>query len=73
MQKLNCWEYKHCERGLSAQETAVCPAAVERRLDRVHDGIYAGRACWIVSGTKCDDTMQGTCRRHGAQILLAAL
>jgi len=26
----------------------------------VHDGISAGRACWVIAGTMCDGTVQGT-------------
>jgi hypothetical protein len=33
---------------------------VEERLDGVHGGKNAGRTCWVVSGTFCEDKVQGT-------------
>jgi len=51
--KLNCWEFKKCERELGGQrafELGVCPAATDVRLDGVHDGI---------EGTMCDDNIHG--------------
>lgn len=50
--KQNCWEYKNCSR-------RACPVHTERRLDRVHDGANAGRACWVVAGTLCGGKAQG--------------
>lgn len=61
--KLNCWEHKKCGRqpqGLHAREKGVCPAALESALDDVHEGTNAGRSCWVVSGTFCQGTVQGT-------------
>ncbi|GBE00072.1 hypothetical protein BMS3Abin07_02118 [bacterium BMS3Abin07] len=46
--KLNCWEFKRCGRqpgGEHEIDLGVCPATVEGRLDGVHDGVTAGRAC----------------------------
>ncbi|MDD1778172.1 MAG: hypothetical protein LUQ65_08390 [Candidatus Helarchaeota archaeon] len=63
MNKLNCWEFKKCERqegGAKVQELGVCPAATERKLNSVHGGKNAGRACWVVAGTLCTGQMQGT-------------
>ena len=63
MKKLNCWEFKKCERqesGAKAVEEGVCPAASETRLDGVHDGIMAGRSCWVVAGSMCGGKRQGT-------------
>lgn len=34
-------------------------AASERKLHNVHDGINAGRACWVVAGTFCQGKVQG--------------
>ena len=59
----NCWEFKKCGRepgGERVQELGVCPAAVENRLDAVHGGRNAGRACWVVAGTLCKGETQGT-------------
>jgi hypothetical protein len=53
MEKMNCWESKSCGRGES------CPAYLETRLDGVHDGVNAGRSCWVVAGTLCGGQVQG--------------
>jgi serine/threonine protein phosphatase PrpC len=62
-QKLNCWEYKKCGRepgGNKANKDGVCPAAAEKTFDTFNHGINAGRACWLVAGTYCDDQVSGT-------------
>jgi hypothetical protein len=33
---------------------------VETKLDGVHGGRCAGRACWVVAGSLCGGTVQGT-------------
>ena len=61
--KINCWEFKECGRepgGENAGELGVCPASVEARLDGVHSGKNAGRACWVVAGTMCKGKIHGT-------------
>jgi len=61
--KLNCWEFKKCGRELGGENAftlGVCPAATDVRLDNVHDGISAGRGCWVVAGTLCGGAVQGT-------------
>jgi hypothetical protein len=61
--KLNCWEYKKCGRepgGARESELGLCPATIETRLNGVHGGYNAGRACWVVDGTMCDDKIGGT-------------
>ena len=61
--KLNCWETIKCGRepgGKNEQAIGVCPAAIEVRLDTVHGGKNAGRACWVIAGTMCDGTVQGS-------------
>ncbi len=63
LKKLNCWEYMKCGRGpkgSKAKRLGVCPAAREKRLDRIHGGINSGRACWVVAGTYCGGTVQGS-------------
>ena len=63
MKKLNCWEAMECGRepdGANADEHGVCPAATEERLDGVHGGANAGRACWAVAGTLCRGGAKGT-------------
>ena len=59
-------------KGPKAKKLGVCPAASERILDRVHGGINSGRACWVVAGTFCGGTAQGSfarkqvaCKRKG--------
>jgi hypothetical protein len=61
--KKNCWEFKKCGReagGSNADSLGVCPAATEERLHGVHGGTNAGRACWVLAGTQCGGTVQGT-------------
>lgn len=61
--KSNCWEFKKCGRqpgGKHAEKLGVCPVTLEEKLDGIHNGINAGRACWVVSGTFCGGEMQGT-------------
>ncbi len=68
-QKTNCWEVKKCGRepgGSRVDRLGVCPAATERRLDGVHGGTNAGRACWVVAGTLCDGQLQGTYAKKAA-------
>jgi hypothetical protein len=63
MSKANCWEFKKCDRqpgGKLAGEYGVCPAATNDLVDGIHGGKNAGRACWVVAGTFCDGTVQGT-------------
>ncbi len=62
--KKNCWEYKNCRRASEgAQDTGIGPAALENKLDGIHGGRNAGRACWVVAGTFCGGTIQGTFAR----------
>jgi len=64
--KLNCWEFMKCGRGPKGDKTkllGVCPAAIEKRLDTIHGGINSGRACWVVAGTLCGGTVQGSFAR----------
>ncbi len=63
MSKLNCWDFKKCGRepgGARVHELGACPSATETRLDGVHEGTNAGRACWVVGGTFCDGQKQGS-------------
>jgi hypothetical protein len=46
--------------GDNAAELGVCPAASEERLNGVHGGSNAGRACWAVAGTMCGEEPSGT-------------
>lgn len=61
--KKNCWEVMECGRepgGKLAKKLGVCPAAEDKRLDSVHGGKNAGRACWVIAGTFCEGQVQGT-------------
>ncbi len=61
--RMNCWEYKNCGRqkgGKHVSDLGECPASSENRLDGVHGGMNAGRACWVVAGTLCQGAIQGT-------------
>jgi len=61
MGKMNCWEYKSCGReegGRNVEELGVCEASRETRLDGVHGGTNAGRACWSVKHTLCGGSVQ---------------
>jgi len=63
LKKLNCWEFKKCGReegGVKAHELGVCPATIEKKLDGIHGGKNAGRACWVVAGSMCGGKLQGT-------------
>jgi hypothetical protein len=63
MPKKNCWEVMECGRepgGKNVKEHGVCPTAVDERLEGVHGGKKAGRACWVVAGTFCEGEVQGT-------------
>lgn len=60
--KKNCWEFMACGRepeGANVHELGICPAALEWRLDGIHDGISAGRSCWVVEATICHGNIQG--------------
>ena len=64
--KQNCWEFKKCGRqegGARVNDLGICPATAERRLDGIHGGKKAGRACWVVAGTMCGGKVQGTFAR----------
>ncbi len=63
MDKLNCWEFNKCGRqpgGLHVDQRGVCPVATEKKLNGVHGGTNAGRACWVVGGTLCNGKVQET-------------
>lgn len=37
----------------------ACPVCKEDKLDGVHGGAKAGRACWVIPHTKCGGSTQG--------------
>lgn len=61
--KKNCWEFMSCGRepnGKNQHDLGVCPAAVDSRLHGIHEGYNSGRACWVLTGTFCKGSVQGT-------------
>ncbi|MEW6419659.1 MAG: two-CW domain-containing protein [Nitrospirota bacterium] len=61
--KMDCWEFKKCERELGGEhvhDLGICPASIETKLNGIHGGKNAGRACWVVAGTFCKGQVQGT-------------
>ena len=61
--KANCWESMGCGRepgGARVSEMGVCPAATATWVDGVNNGQNAGRICWAISGTLCNDGVQGS-------------
>lgn len=58
----NCWEFKKCGRGPSddANPADICPVASDKSCHGFNRGKNAGRICWIIAGTFCDDKVQGT-------------
>jgi hypothetical protein len=62
LSKINCWEHKRCGReqgGDKTEELGVCPASVDTRIDGTNSGKNGGRACWLMSGTLCNGSVQG--------------
>lgn len=63
MVKMNCWEFKKCDRhpgGRLVGELGVCPASTDTSLHTIHGGRNAGRACWVIAGTFCGGVVQGS-------------
>jgi hypothetical protein len=64
--KINCWEFMGCSRlqmsrnVLPFRRSVVCPAALEDKFNGLYGGKNAGRACWMVSNTQCNGTVQKT-------------
>jgi len=62
LNKINCWEYMKCGRepgGQKACELGICPAAIDASFDGLNLGKNAGRTCWLVAGTFCNEEAQG--------------
>lgn len=63
VKKINCWEFNKCKRvygGIMDGNSGICPASTDKRFDGMHGGRNAGRACWVISGTMCNDSIQGS-------------
>lgn len=65
MAATNCWEFKRCGRepgGRHAEDRGVCPAAAFEAANGYLGGHNGGRACAFVTGTFCENVLQGTYR-----------
>ena len=63
VKKMNCWEFMGCGRQPGGQRVAdlgVCPVTTSQDLNGAHEGRNGGRACWVVAGSLCGGTIQGT-------------
>ena len=63
MNKVNCWEHMRCERqpgGAKTRELGVCPVPTHSEFHGAHGGTNAGRACWLIAGSLCNGSVQGT-------------
>jgi hypothetical protein len=63
MDKKNCWEMKKCGRqpgGEKTGELGVCPVTKYLASHGINSGVNGGRACWVIGGTFCGGTVQGT-------------
>jgi len=58
----NCWEFMACH----GTKDAPCPARNDRAFNGTHGGNNAGRACWMVKGTRCADSTQETLQEKTA-------
>lgn len=61
--KKNCWEAKKCGRepgGAHEKDLGICPVTQVTKLDGIHGGSHAGRACWVVAGSLCGGQVQGS-------------
>lgn len=60
--KKNCWEFIGCGReigGDKAADLGGCPAASCSEYNGTNRGKNAGRVCWAIAGTKCNNRTQG--------------
>ncbi len=63
LKKMNCWEHMQCGRelgGENAEKFGLCPAATDPTLNGFNMGSNSGRICWLVAGTFCNESVQGT-------------
>ncbi len=63
MRKMNCWEFKLCERqlgGKNEKEFGVCPVALAIEFNKTNNGVNAGRYCWNVKDSFCEYQAHGT-------------
>ena len=48
-----------CGREVATAERPACPAVTATHLDGVNCGMAAGRCCWAVAGTLCQEKRLG--------------
>jgi len=54
--KLSCWQFKNCGRekgGLLSEILGECPVSTAMKFDGHNDGVGAGRACWMIPDSCC--------------------
>jgi hypothetical protein len=56
--RVNCWDALNCGRGPGGPGRP-CPAATDTSANGVNGGINAGRVCWAIAGTFCEDKAEG--------------
>jgi len=58
-ERKNCWEYSKCGYGPdeinSLKKGMCCPAASSTICNGINKGKDAGRFCWSISGTFCNE------------------
>lgn len=62
MTRENCRQFMDCGRqpgGARQTEYGVCPVFTNQKFDGYNHGQHAGRYCWMVEGTLCQDRIQG--------------
>lgn len=60
MKKPNCWEVKACGKCITIAGDEACPVCKETKAHGIHDGVNAGRTCWVIPHTKCGGSTQGS-------------
>lgn len=60
---MNCWEFMNCGRGPGGKYTSnlgLCSAAFKNDFSGINNGKFGGRFCWYITGTFCNNSIQGT-------------
>lgn len=57
----NCWEIKGCGRTPDNIDNikTICPVFDAKIYSGINHGRLGGRMCWFISGTLCNDQVQG--------------
>jgi hypothetical protein len=62
MSKLNCWEYKNCNKicsGSAADGKEACPVTKAEYFHGINSGKNGGRMCWYAKKTLSDRKDKG--------------